>query len=183
MNDFSTKLRELRNRKGLSLRELARRSKISHPYLSQLENGKRDIPTKETLYKLSEGLNEPMEAIFELAGYESPREVKSLTEAFGFQSQMEKRNKEHREYLKKKFSELPYDDFNNAELSFYSWVLNIADNAKGDDLILSAATLRMYEQLIGLEEDDSISEEKLNRYVRQAILDISNQIEKRFSTK
>jgi transcriptional regulator with XRE-family HTH domain len=42
------KLRELRERSGLSLRELAKAAKVSAPFLSDVELGRR-FPTDETL--------------------------------------------------------------------------------------------------------------------------------------
>ncbi|WP_342577230.1 helix-turn-helix transcriptional regulator [Psychrobacillus sp. FSL K6-2843] len=48
-----------RTKKGLSLRELSRRTGISHPYLSQIENGKNDSPSKEFLLKLADVLDLP----------------------------------------------------------------------------------------------------------------------------
>lgn len=50
-------IKRLRNKNGLSSRELARRSKISQPYLSQLETGKNNNPTTQILRKIANGLN------------------------------------------------------------------------------------------------------------------------------
>lgn len=50
-------IREKRKEKGISLRELARRIDISHPYLSQLENGRNDSPSPLILYSLSNELD------------------------------------------------------------------------------------------------------------------------------
>jgi len=47
----------LRKEKGLSASELARRSNISQPYLSQLETGENNNPTTNLLEKLAKGLN------------------------------------------------------------------------------------------------------------------------------
>src|SRR4051794_34706213 len=52
-------LRELRVGKGLSLSELARRSKIGKGTLSELESGRRN-PTLETLYALTTALGVPL---------------------------------------------------------------------------------------------------------------------------
>src|SRR5699024_5117380 len=46
-----------------------RRSEISHPYLSQLENGKNKRPTHEMLRKLSKGLKVDYLQLLEKAGY------------------------------------------------------------------------------------------------------------------
>ncbi|MER6142498.1 XRE family transcriptional regulator [Streptomyces sparsogenes] len=53
------RLRELREARGLSLSELARRSKIGKGTLSELESGRRN-PTLETLYALTTALGVPL---------------------------------------------------------------------------------------------------------------------------
>ena len=45
-----------RKQRGLSLRELSKVADVSHSYLSQLENGKKDSPSIEIVYKLSKVL-------------------------------------------------------------------------------------------------------------------------------
>lgn len=49
------RLRELRERAGLSLREVAKAAKISAPFLSDVELGRR-FPTNETLALIAEKL-------------------------------------------------------------------------------------------------------------------------------
>jgi len=58
------KVREIRNRKGLSLRELAARSKLNINTLSMLENGKSS-PSVSTLHQLAISLEVPLSAFFE----------------------------------------------------------------------------------------------------------------------
>lgn len=53
-------IRKIREEKGFSTRELARRSGVSQPYLSQLENGKTNNPSIEVLKKLAKGLDVPL---------------------------------------------------------------------------------------------------------------------------
>ncbi|MFE2164069.1 helix-turn-helix domain-containing protein [Streptomyces sp. NPDC059447] len=53
------RLRELREAQGISLSELARRSKIGKGTLSELESGRRN-PTLETLYALTTALKVPL---------------------------------------------------------------------------------------------------------------------------
>lgn len=62
-------LRTLRKNKGLTLREVSDRSGISHPYLSQLETGKNENPSKEVLRKLSEVYNYSYGDLLQMAGY------------------------------------------------------------------------------------------------------------------
>lgn len=61
-------VQQRREELGLGRRELAERSDVSYPYLSQIETGDRD-PSLRVLRKLSEALEVPVE---QLAGLVSP---------------------------------------------------------------------------------------------------------------
>jgi transcriptional regulator with XRE-family HTH domain len=61
--DVASRLRQLREERGQSLRALARRSGLSTNALSMIERG-RTSPSVSTLYKLSEGLEVPITAFF-----------------------------------------------------------------------------------------------------------------------
>ncbi|MED3351953.1 helix-turn-helix domain-containing protein [Bacillus thuringiensis] len=67
--NFGSYIKEKRIEKNLSLREAARLSEISHPYLSQLENGKNSKPSIEIIQKLSKGLGIPNGSLMLAAGY------------------------------------------------------------------------------------------------------------------
>ena len=69
-------IRLKRKEKGLSLRELARRTGISHPYLSQLENGHCYNPTPDVLRKLSKCLNVSYMKMMIKAGYVTNDDLK-----------------------------------------------------------------------------------------------------------
>lgn len=49
-------LEKLREKRGLSLRELAQLAKIDHAYVYRLESGEKEAPSEETLTKLSRAL-------------------------------------------------------------------------------------------------------------------------------
>ncbi|WP_257132309.1 helix-turn-helix domain-containing protein [Bacillus wiedmannii] len=66
---FGNYIKEKRIEKKLSLREAARLSEMSHPYLSQLENGKNSKPSIEIIQKLSKGLGIPNGSLMMAAGY------------------------------------------------------------------------------------------------------------------
>ena len=51
---LARKLKDLRESRGISLRDLASATAISNPYLSQLETGKIENPGVFTLVKLAE---------------------------------------------------------------------------------------------------------------------------------
>lgn len=55
--DFGSYIAELRNQKGLSLRELEKRADdLNHVYIWRLEKGDRDAPSEATVEKLSKAL-------------------------------------------------------------------------------------------------------------------------------
>ncbi|WP_405466920.1 helix-turn-helix domain-containing protein [Streptomyces jietaisiensis] len=56
------RLRELRTARGMSLSELARRSRVGKGTLSELESGRRN-PTLETLYALTTALKVPLSTV------------------------------------------------------------------------------------------------------------------------
>ena len=66
---FYEELREIRKRKGFTIREVADKSGVSTAYISQLENGQRGTPSPEILNKLSDGLESSYEELMKLAGY------------------------------------------------------------------------------------------------------------------
>ncbi|SEN87062.1 Helix-turn-helix [Amphibacillus marinus] len=68
-------IKELRNKKGISARELSRRSGISQPYLSQLETGKNNNPTNEVLKKIASGLSIEFVELIHLSNYYNAEEV------------------------------------------------------------------------------------------------------------
>ena len=59
---FGKKLRELRERSGISLRELAKGAKVSAPFLSDVELGRR-FPKDETLILIAKHLRVSAEAL------------------------------------------------------------------------------------------------------------------------
>jgi transcriptional regulator with XRE-family HTH domain len=62
--DVGSKLKEMREEQGLSIRELARRSGISANALSMIERG-RTSPSVSTLYKVASALNVPITTLFQ----------------------------------------------------------------------------------------------------------------------
>ena len=55
------KLKELREKKGLSQEDLAKISQVSRVTISNLETGKQRNITSDTLIKLSSALGEPLD--------------------------------------------------------------------------------------------------------------------------
>ena len=75
-SEFGKALHKIRNDKNLSIRELAKRSGTSHPYLSQLETRKNKKPTPEILRKLAKGLKISYVSLLIEAEYLEKEDVK-----------------------------------------------------------------------------------------------------------
>jgi repressor LexA len=67
--EFGKYIRYLRKQANLTIRQLELYSGVSNAYLSQLENGKRNVPSPEILRKLSGPLKVPYEELMAKAGY------------------------------------------------------------------------------------------------------------------
>ena len=70
------RLKEIRSKTGLSLREIARQLKVSPSFVSQIENGKSQ-PSVATLYALAKLLSVPVDVLFEPAGDPVAASIKS----------------------------------------------------------------------------------------------------------
>jgi SOS regulatory protein LexA len=62
-------LKQLRQDKNLTIRQLEKKSGVSNAYISQLENGKRGLPTPDVLKKLHDPLGVGYDELMEKAGY------------------------------------------------------------------------------------------------------------------
>jgi len=72
MDDLGERLKNVRVRAGLSLRELARRAEVSPSFISQIENGKSQ-PSVTTLYSLTRLLDISIDELFEHRGVTQSR--------------------------------------------------------------------------------------------------------------
>src|SRR5713226_5179982 len=66
------RLREIRESRDWSLRDVAARAKINHGYLSQLERGEIAEPGPSMLHKVATGYGVPFSVIMEWGGYVEP---------------------------------------------------------------------------------------------------------------
>ncbi|PVY83476.1 LexA family protein [Convivina intestini] len=66
--EFGIRLKDIRKQKGYSTSQAALQAGVSQPYLSQVENGKRNIPKVDTLERIAKGLRISREEILQLAG-------------------------------------------------------------------------------------------------------------------
>ncbi len=58
-------LRRMREQKGMTQEELAKRAKLTKPYISQIENGVRQNPSLPALRRLAKALGVPMAQLLE----------------------------------------------------------------------------------------------------------------------
>lgn len=77
---FGQRLREIREEKDLSLRELASKCGISPPFLSDIELGRR-FPSEDTLKALAAALRVPLAALEQYDHRAVVEEVKQRTAA------------------------------------------------------------------------------------------------------
>jgi transcriptional regulator with XRE-family HTH domain len=71
---LSEVLRRLREAKGLSLRQVEKKTGVSNAYLSQIETGKIGEPSPHILHKLSEVYEISYQDLMKLAGYIKEKE-------------------------------------------------------------------------------------------------------------
>ncbi|MGD6818692.1 helix-turn-helix domain-containing protein [Metabacillus sp. 84] len=67
--EFGAKLKDIRKEKKLTLLDLKARTGYSDSYLSQIENGYKDLPKPPLLKKIAEGLDVSYIYLMNLAGY------------------------------------------------------------------------------------------------------------------
>lgn len=70
--DFGDYIRQLRKEQKLTIRQLEEKSGVSNAYLSQIENGKRGLPSPEILKKIHDPLGVSYDELMEKAGYITP---------------------------------------------------------------------------------------------------------------
>ena len=74
---IGARVKEIRNKKGLTQEQLSERMEINPKYLSSIERGNEN-PTLNTLIKLSESLEVDLNQIFSFIQIEDPGERKSM---------------------------------------------------------------------------------------------------------
>lgn len=68
-SDLGGRLRQRRESRGWSLREVAAKAGVNHGYLSQLERGDVAEPAPSMLHKVAEGYDAPFQVLMQWAGY------------------------------------------------------------------------------------------------------------------
>ena len=78
MENYGEYIKALRASKGLTLRDVEKKTEVSNAYLSQLESGKIKQPSPTTLYKLAELYEIKYEILMEKVGYPVPQANKVI---------------------------------------------------------------------------------------------------------
>jgi len=79
--DFGSRIRELRIKKGISLRDFADMVRIDFTYLSKIENGKVDPPSEEKIIAMASKLEIEAEELLGLAGKISSDQIRKAVES------------------------------------------------------------------------------------------------------
>ena len=87
MDRLGQRLKDVRVRSGLTLRELARQAEVSPSLISQIENGKSQ-PSVATLYAFSRVLNVSVDELFDEPAPQHPVEAPVLVAARGQDTQL-----------------------------------------------------------------------------------------------
>ena len=61
---YKNKMREIRESKGMTLKELSEKTKITIGYLCHLEKGNRENPSTEVMEKIAKALGKSIPEIF-----------------------------------------------------------------------------------------------------------------------
>jgi transcriptional regulator with XRE-family HTH domain len=69
VESFGKQLRTLREKRHLTVNQLATYSGVSAAGISRIENGKRGVPKPATIKKLADALKIPYEELMQTAGY------------------------------------------------------------------------------------------------------------------
>lgn len=88
MNSFGDYLKQLRKAKGMRIRHIEEKTGVSNCYLSQLETGKRGVPSPEMIRKLSSALGVTHIGMMIKAGHVTEDEVLTLRRDCGQADQL-----------------------------------------------------------------------------------------------
>jgi len=160
--DLKTYISLLRKDMGLSQRELARKSQISHTEISRIEKGERDRPSPAVLKKLAPFLGVRVEQLMEVAGY-----IGLNTQEVGSAASVARHQEEYTFGAETVVDELPILNKNNGNESTHfdlkslqalDFALRVADNSlacaglyKGDLALCSRDTSATGAQVLVVE--------------------------------
>jgi transcriptional regulator with XRE-family HTH domain len=93
VDDIGSYIRRQREGAQVSLRQLAKQTGVSNPYLSQIERGLRK-PSAEILQQIAKGLRISAEALYVKAGILSERPAGAVVDAVFADSELTERQKQ-----------------------------------------------------------------------------------------
>lgn len=93
VSDLGSYIRTQRNNSQISLRQLAKATGVSNPYLSQVERGLRK-PSAEILQQIADGLRISAEALYVQAGILERREGGPVADAIQADDDLSERQKQ-----------------------------------------------------------------------------------------
>jgi transcriptional regulator with XRE-family HTH domain len=79
---LGNKIRELREKCGLTQGQLANSSAVSQGYLSQLENGEVKNPSAAVLLRIAQAMGVDSDELFEAAGYPTVRTLRKIYQGY-----------------------------------------------------------------------------------------------------
>jgi|SRR5690625_1262756 len=100
MSNFGECIKEIRLSKKLTLRDVSEKCGISHPYLSQIENGKKNTPKPAMIAKLAKGLDVPYIVLLQKAGILEEDIADGENELFKENIRLNEENRKLREVIK-----------------------------------------------------------------------------------
>lgn len=155
---FGEELRNIRKQKKLSLKEVAKKGELSHSYISQIENGKRNAPKPEIIHKLAFGLDIDSDELMYKAGY-----INRKTYSDKLSENLSENKKELAEYTKEYLSEqldaLKSKDTNN-NISIY-------------DLLMIKNAMKIAQELKQENDSDDSLEHFVSEKFKQLKLELS----------
>lgn len=80
--NLGDRIRQLRDKQGLTQGQLAIRSSVSQGYLSQLENGEVKNPSAAVLLRVAQAMRIDPDELFEAAGYSTGRTLRRIYEDY-----------------------------------------------------------------------------------------------------
>lgn len=90
-NYFGEYLKNIRSEKGLSTRDIQKKTGISNSYISLIESGKKGTPSPDILKKLHKALNVSYEELMQVAGYITAVKKNTVHDWESFGLEMENR--------------------------------------------------------------------------------------------
>ena len=80
--NLGDRIKQLREKSGLTQGQLANQSSVSQGYLSQLENGEVKNPSAAVLLRVAQAMHVDSDELFEAAGYPTVRTLREIYQGY-----------------------------------------------------------------------------------------------------